>query len=415
MLHNLTSIFRNSNPKLVYKYINDKQLINKSIKALNINGKFITEPKEIADELNKFFQSVFTTDSFNFAENLNFKTNVKCDTQPEDLVSMEILINRLETLEPSKSPGPDGVHGQILKNTAKAISIPIFIIFTNSFRSGIVPNIWKQANITPLHKTGSKVKVDNYRPVSLTCILCKVFEGMIKDVMLKHLLDNNLLSKAQHGFLPSRSCVTNLLETIDLITFALASGYPVDIIYTDFSKSFDKISHKKLLTRLKQYGFDENIINWVREFLSGRSQRVVLGKNCSSWLSVFSGVPQGSVLGPLLFIIYINEMLEIIENDCKAYADDTKIIAIIKNFQSNLKLQNDMDKICQWSKNCSTVLNAEKCKVLHLGRTNTKFDYEIEKHTGGKQPLAKTTCEKDLGIFIKHDMKWDVQVRHSTA
>ena len=151
----------------------------------------------------------------------------------------------------------------MLKKAAEALSIPITIIYTKSFQTGLIPKIWKQANITPLHKSGCKLMLNNYRPVSLTCILCKVFESIFKDVMLKHLLENKLISNAQHGFMPSRSCSTNLLETIDLITSALASGFPVDIIYTDFSKAFDKISHTKI---------GENIIRWICDFLSQRTQ-----------------------------------------------------------------------------------------------------------------------------------------------
>ena len=147
---------------------------------------------------------------------------------------------------------------------ADAIAIPISLIFRKSYVSGEIPQVWKRANVSPLFKSGSRINSENYRPVSLTCVLCKVLESLIKDVMLKHLLDNKLISDAQHGFLPSKSCTTNLLETIDVITLALSEGFPVDAIYTDFSKAFDKIPHRKLMFKISKYGFCMKLI--IRNF-----------------------------------------------------------------------------------------------------------------------------------------------------
>ena len=150
--------------------------------------------------------------------------------------------------------------------------------------------------------------------------------------MIEHLIKNKLIVEAQHGFLPQRSCSTNLLESLDVNTQALSEGYPVDVVYTDFAKAFDKVSHPKLIFKLKFYGFSERLINWINSFLTERVQQVVLGEARSGWAQATSGVPQGSVLGPILFIIYINDLLELIHNNTKAYADDNKIITIIRNF-----------------------------------------------------------------------------------
>ncbi|CAF1102459.1 unnamed protein product [Brachionus calyciflorus] len=300
----------------------------KSLKIENDN-KIITDLFEISIILNNQFKSVFSIDNSSKLPNFDYKTEAKCD-----LFNLEKILEKIKKLDPTKAIGPDKIHGVVLKNC------------------GEIPELWKYANVTPLHKGGSKLSPKNYRPVSLSCISCKIFVSLVNDFMLKHLLDNNLISNSQHE--------------------ALANGYPIDIIYTNFAKAFDKVSHRKLLFKLKYYGFGDMLIKWIKSYLSGGKQRVVLGETISEWVDVESGVPQGLVLGPLLFIIYINDMLEIISNSCEAYADDTKILSIV--FDSIIKLQNYLDNVCKWSKDWSAELNVDKCKIIHIGNNNTKFD-----------------------------------------
>ncbi|CAF0767718.1 unnamed protein product [Brachionus calyciflorus] len=180
-----------------------------------------------------------------------------------------------------------------------------------------------------------------------------------------------------------------------MINEALSKGLPLDIIYADFAKF---------------YGFRLKLIDWIKLFLTGRFQRVILGDSCSDWVEVDSGAPLGSVLGPILFVIFINDMLEIIINSCEAYADDTKIRSIIKNFNSIFELQSDKDRICKWCKYWPAQLKVEKCRVVHLGLNNIEFDYEMF-----SQKLNKSKCEKDLGIYIQNDLKWHTQLKNVTA
>ena len=269
----------------------------------------------MANILNQQFFSVFSIDSPGEKPSLKQLTALKSKFGAE-IFTPSSIENCLATLYKYKPPGIDGLHSFVLVEARQVLALPLSLLFTQSFNSAQVPCSWKQANITPIFKKDSKVIASNYRPISLTSIPCKIMERLIRNAMIEHLMDNNLLNSNQHGFSPGKSCATNLLETLDIITDAMNSRH------LDFAKAFDKVSHSLLLIKLKAYGFDEKTCNWIEAFLSNRKQRVVLGEH-SDWLDVLSGVPQGSVLGPLLFLIFINDMPCPVQHFCKLFADDT--------------------------------------------------------------------------------------------
>ena len=228
---------------------------------------------------------------------------------------------------------------------------------------------------------------------------------------MSHLYENHLISKNQHGFVKQKSCLTNLLETLDIVTASLHSKQPLDIIYLDFAKAFDKVPHNRLLLKLDSYGIKGKIAHWIRDFLAERSQRVVLGSSQSDWSPVTSGVPQGSVLGPTLFIIYINDIVDNLNNFCNIYADDSKIIG-----KPGMNIQADLEKIEDWSKKWLMQLNTEKCKVMHIGKNNPNFNYFLQNHlTLQKQSISTTTDERDLGIYISKNLKFKHQVDHAAG
>ena len=186
-----------------------------------------------------------------------------------------------------------------------------------------MPSIWKTANVTALHKKGSKCDPSNYRPISLTCILCKVYEKIIRTHILEHVSAN--ISRMQHGFMIGRSCLSNLLESFDIINDFLSEGETVDIFYLDFQKAFDSVPHYRLLVKLKSFGINNKTLDTISDFLSGRTFRVKVGNASSEDFPVGSGIPQGSVLGPLLFLLYINDLPASIINSVSLFADDLKM------------------------------------------------------------------------------------------
>ena len=391
------SLAKNSkkNPKSVFAYLNSKTVIKDSIKALkNENGSITTSGVDIANCLNDYFVSVFFKDE-SLDESVIFPE--KCENVCIDPKFGVIDVSeQLENLNVNKATGVDLVHPYVLKECAKSLSIPLSIIFKKSYFSGVVPDEWLNANITPLFKKGNKLEPTNYRPVSLTSTVCKVMEKMIREVMMNHLVSNNLLASEQHGFVNGKNCSSNLLEAFDFITKAYEDGINIDFIFLDFAKAFDSVSLFKLCCKLYGYGFRSFMLEWCKAFLSNRKQRVVMGEYISEWKQVTSGVPQGSVLGPLMFVIFINDLMVDVINVLKLFADDTKIMSKIFDYNSCIALQDDLNKLLNWSNEWSIKFNEDKCKVMHIGKTNPHFDYKMNDQT-----LQKTEVERDRCNNIK--------------
>ena len=296
--------------------------------------------------------------------------------------------------------GPDGVHPRILKEAASALAPSLFSVYQGSLSTGVLPQCWKEAIVTPIFKKGSRHVPSSYRPISLTSIPCKIFERIIKTAILGHLLRNGLISEAQHGFLPGKSCVTNMLIFMDSLTEARDHGLISDAVFFDFAKAFDRVPHTPLLHKLSAYGISGPLHNWISTFLSGRTFRVRIGSSLSSSSPVRSGVPQGSVLGPLLFLLYVNDLPDILTCNSLLYADDLKIWTA----SNPSGLQMDVDAVKRWSEDWDLPINNDKCTHVSFGGDSGNAFVLCDGNSITDVP--KDDLIKDLGIWLSSNLSF---------
>ena len=272
-------------------------------------------------------------------------------------------------------------------------------MFVHSLNSSLVPQDWRDSNLTPLFKKLDRTSKLNYRPVALTSQVCKLMERLILDALWKHIEQNDLLTCHQHGFRKGCSCVTQLLECLNNWTSNFDEGYATDILYLDFQKAFDTVPHKRLLYKLEKMGIKGRVLKWIKSWLTGRRQRVVLPGGVSKWVEVTSGVPQGSILGPLLFLLFINDMPNKMKAMLKLFADDSKSYKKITCKDDCEILQSDLNELMAWAETWQMDFNESKCVHMRMGnKVEPRYRYTLKSHV-----MEKCTSQKDLGVTVRND------------
>ena len=397
-------------PKTFWSHVKEETKSKSNIGDIkDKHGNIKTEDVDKAELLNDFFASVFTVEGNE--EMPEFEQKVKDDEYINNVdIKAEKVLKQLKTLNSAKSCGPDECHPYFLKEYADEIYLPLTDIFRKTLASGEVPEDWRKANITCIFKKGNKQDPGNYRPVSLTSVICKLLESNIREAIMDHLSSHKLLSDSQFGFRRNRSTVLQLLTVMEDWTEALGNNLQVDTVYLDFRKAFDSVPHKRLVKKLEKYGITGNLLKWLKHFLYGRKQRVVINGKSSKWSDVLSGIPQGSILGPLLFIIYINDLPGVVGSVCKLFADDCKLYRNIESEADMMELQEDIERLCKWSRDWLLGFNIKKCKVISFGNIHFEIEYSLTDSENNSHTLSLEDSECDLGILFKKNLKFDEHI-----
>ena len=377
------------------------------INTLRENGILKTGTLNKANICNRQFQSVFTRES---DAEIHFKGTSPFTPMGEITVDPNGVLKLLNNLKIHKASGPDVLSARVLKECSSEITPILALIYNESLAQGTVPDDWRQANVAPIFKKREKYDAANYRPVSLTCICCKTLEHIIASNINKHLAFESILADCQHGFRSQRSCETQLVQFFhDLVSNldrAMNRNHrQTDVIKMDFAKAFDKVPHRRLLYKLDYYGIRGSTHKWITSWLSERFQKVVLDGQASDPVPVLSGVPQRSVLGPVLFLIFVDDLPENIRSSVRLFADDCVFYRNIESPMDCQILQDDLNSLAQWETDWKMKFNVAKCHSMRVTRHPTdkhiQFDYTLH-----QQRLEQIQSAKYLGITISDDLDW---------
>ncbi|MEW8489873.1 MAG: reverse transcriptase family protein, partial [Candidatus Thiodiazotropha endolucinida] len=308
-------------------------------------------------------------------------------------------VRKLLGLNPHKASGPDTIPTKFLKEAAFEIASALTLIFSASLSQGIVPDDWKTADVTPIFKKGDRSAPANYRPISLTAVCSKVMEHILHS--------QRILSDQQHGFRKRRSCESQLILTIQDLAQGLEEGEQIDAVLLDFSKTFDKVPHQRLLLKLHHFGIRGSLLSWIESFLTDRSQKVLVEGKASPSVPVVSGVPQGTVLGPLLFLLYINDLPEKVSSTVRLFADDSLLYRKIKSQEDHDILQEDLHLLEGWESDWQMLFNPSKCEVIRITKKRNRIPGSYCIHG---QQLALAKSGKYLGVTITDTLSWNAHV-----
>ena len=417
-----------SDSKYFFKYANRFKTAPASPNVLvNKNNDTITDPGEIADMLQSQFESVFSTPfPVSYTDTYNNGLATLCPTPlPFQKITNQDIISAINEIKSSSSVARSEIPARIFKECKFSLCKPLRIFWEKSLESGEIPISYKKQLIIPLHKKGSKTVPENFRPVSLTPHEIKIIERVLRQFFTNHLEQNQLINTNQHGFRQNYSCSTQLLSYTNYILSSCIEGEEVDSLYLDYAKAFDKVDHGLLIKKLYYYGITEKYLNWIINFFKDRTQTVFVNNAYSHPSLVQSGVPQGSVLAPLLFLIYNNDVPNVIQNtktQVFTFADDTKLVSKVSTVEDKLNLQQNLNNIMDWSISNNMELNRKKFEFIshklspeikikmffrelpfcELPLSNDFRRYQVSEDLS----ISPSNYVKDLGIYIDNNLDW---------
>ena len=401
------------NPKKFWSYISSLRKDCDNV-CFTINGTTVSNPSDIADEFNNHFCSEFDGiyKPLDLSSLPDTPTSHGAPPLSFDSFSVDEVFDALKNLDTSKSPGPDDILPIFLKTCSNELALVLCKVFNFFVQKGQFSKAWKEANVVPVYKGGVKPKDDvgSYRPVSLTSILCKVLEKLISVRILKYADEHDIISDNQFGFRNGRNCEQMLVNFFHLVCKSLDDRKCnlVDGIFLDFSSAFDKVDHNLLLSKLHSLGIRGSLLQWIQNFLFERKQRVVFKGAVSKWVSVTSGVPQGSVLGPIFFVLFVNDLKDVVSSPLYQFADDHTIVRPILSRLDHIALQRDVHNIFRWTLRNKLPLNLSKCSVMHMTRSRSPCYFED--YFMGESKLEEVNEFKLLGVTFGKDLTFDSHI-----
>lgn len=396
------------NPKYFWSFVKSKNSNSVIPERMIYKGESITNGNEVCEAFNNYFNSVFISPQDTITKDPPLNSSETTVEMSSININYDSVFKELKHVNIHKGAGSDEIHPIFISICAKELALPILLIFRASIESGIFPAIWKRSLITPIPKNTMRDHITEYRPISKLCVFGKILEKIVTSQM--SFAYRNYISEQQHGFFKKRSVDTNMMTFAEHLSQALDDNSQVDVVYTDFSRAFDKINHDLLIKKLTRAGVHGNLLRWIKSYITNRSQAVCVKGYCSRFLPVPSGVPQGSHIAPLLFTLYVNDIGYCLKH-CNhlLYADDSKLFKVIKSSNDCIQLQEDLESLHKYCESNQLFLNINKCNIITYTRKTRIIDYEYKLKD---KSVKRVKNIRDLGIIMDSKLSFNFHIDH---